>query len=150
MDAPGPEVELSARFAGERHTWQARVVRTEGEIDPRTRMVNVVARVENPYQRSDGRPPLAVGLFVDAEILGRTVEDVMVLPRAALHEGDVVHVVDAEDRLRLREVKVLRRHREQVVIAAGLAPGERVSLTPLSAPVDGMLVKPVAIEGSPP
>jgi RND family efflux transporter MFP subunit len=145
-DTPGPEVELSARFAGERHAWRARVVRTEGEIDPRTRMVNVVARVENPYERSDGRPPLAVGLFVDAEILGRRVEGVTVLPRAALREGDVVHVVDAEDRLRLRAVEVLRRHRDEVVLTGGLAPGERVSLTPLAAPVEGMLVKPVALE----
>jgi multidrug efflux pump subunit AcrA (membrane-fusion protein) len=145
---PGPEVELSARFAGERHVWRARVVRTEGEIDPRTRMVNVVARVEDPYERSNGRPPLAVGLFVDAEILGRTVEDVVVLPRAALREGDVVHVVDAEDRLRLRPVSVLRRHRDEVVLASGLAPGERVSVTPLAAPVDGMLLKPLALEES--
>jgi RND family efflux transporter MFP subunit len=148
QEAPGPEVELSARFAGERHTWRARVVRTEGEIDPRTRMVNVVARVEDPYQRSDGRPPLAVGLFVDAEILGRTVENVVVLPRAALREGERVHVVDAEDRLRLREVSVLRRHRDEIVIADGLAAGERVSLTPLAAPVDGMPVRPAAIDGS--
>jgi multidrug efflux pump subunit AcrA (membrane-fusion protein) len=109
-------------------------------------MVNVVARVENPYERSDGRPPLAVGLFVDAEILGRRVEDVIVLPRAALRDGDVVHVVDAEDRLRLREVSVLRRHRDEVVISSGLAPGERVSLTPLATPVEGMLVKPVPRE----
>ncbi len=150
QDTPGPEVELSARFAGETHTWQARVVRTEGEIDPRTRMVNVVARVENPYERSDGRPPLAVGLFVDAEILGRKVDGVFVLPRAALREGDLVHVIDAEDRLRLREVEVLRRHRDEIVVAGGLAPGERVSLTPLSAPVEGMLVKPVAREENPP
>jgi RND family efflux transporter MFP subunit len=148
-DAPGPEVELSARFAGQRHAWNAQVVRTEGEIDPRTRMVNVVARVENPYQRSDGRPPLAVGLFVDAEILGRRVDGVIVLPRAALRDGDVVHVVDAEDRLRLREVSVLRRHRDEVIITSGLAPGERVSLTPLATPVEGMLVKPVPREEDP-
>jgi hypothetical protein len=69
-----------------------------------------------------------------------------VLPRAALREGDVVHVVDAEDRLRLRAVEVLRRHRDEVVLTGGLAPGERVSLTPLAAPVEGMLVKPVALE----
>jgi RND family efflux transporter MFP subunit len=146
---PGPEVELSARFAGARHTWPARVVRTEGEIDPRTRMVNAVARVENPYEHRDGRPPLAVGLFVDAEILGRTVEGAVVLPRAALHEGDVVHVVDPEDRLRLREVRVLRRQRDEVVISGGLAAGERVSLTPLAAPVEGMRVRPAVLESAP-
>jgi hypothetical protein len=41
---------------------------------------------------------------------------------------------------------VLRRHRDEVVISSGLAPGERVSLTPLATPVEGMLVKPVPRE----
>ena len=69
--AEGASVELRADFAGAEHTWQGRVVRTEGEIDPKTRMVHVIARVDDPYRRSGNRPPLAVGLFVEAQILGR-------------------------------------------------------------------------------
>jgi RND family efflux transporter MFP subunit len=66
----GPVVTLSANFAGEDHTWTGQVERTEGEIDARSRMVHVVARVEAPYEQAaeGGRPPLAVGLFVRAEI----------------------------------------------------------------------------------
>lgn len=151
--APQPEVRLRAEFAGATHTWTGRVVRTEGEIDPRTRMVHVVARVEDPYGLEDDsdRPPLAVGLFVEAEVRGRSVEGVYVLPRAALRPGDpmapessdVVHVVDADGRLRVRPVEVLRSERENVVIGRGLAPGERVSLSPLKGVVDGMSVRVV-------
>jgi len=153
-EAAGPEVRLHAEFAGRAHTWTGRVVRTEGEIDPRSRMVNVVARVEDPYNRhaASDRPPLAVGLFVEAEILGRTASGVSVLPRAALRPGDpmdpdapdAVYVVDAEGRLRIRTVEVLRSERERVVIAAGLAPGERVAISPLPFVVDGMSVRVVA------
>jgi len=145
LDGEGPTVELSTQFAGQRHTWIGEVVRTEGEIDPRSRMVNVVARIENPYARSGSRPPLAVGLFVDAEILGRVAEDVVVLPRAALREGDRVHVVDEADELRLREVEVLRRESTRVLIRAGLESGERVSVSPLAIAMEGMRVRPVPV-----
>lgn len=142
----GPEVRLSADFAGEEHTWSGRIVRTEGEIDPRTRMVHAIARVEDPYAPENARAPLAVGLFVDAEIFGRRVERAFRLPRVALREGpsgarDRVLVVDADDRLRFREVEVLRSEREEVVIGEGLAAGERVCVSPLRAAVDGMSVR---------
>ncbi|RME95278.1 MAG: efflux RND transporter periplasmic adaptor subunit, partial [Verrucomicrobia bacterium] len=64
----GPAVTLSARLGGRTWEWQGRIVRTEGEIDARTRMLHAVARVDHPYGRSGERPPLAVGLFVQAAI----------------------------------------------------------------------------------
>lgn len=146
--APQPPVVLRARFAGAQREWTGRIVRTGGEIDPRSRMVSLVARVDDPYgrERARGRPPLAVGLFVDAEIFGRRVERAFRLPRVALREGpsgarDRVLVVDADDRLRFREVEVLRSEREEVVIGEGLAAGERVCVSPLRAAVDGMSVR---------
>jgi len=146
VEAPkslGPRVLLHADFAGAPHTWEGRLVRTEGEIDPQSRSVTVVARVEDPYARSgdDARPPLAVGLFVDVEIEGLAVEGAVVLPRLALREGGRVYVVDADDRLRIRAVDVLREDRDEVVIAAGLSAGERVSISPLRGAVEGMAVR---------
>jgi RND family efflux transporter MFP subunit len=141
----GPEVLLRARFAGADHTWSGRVVRTEGEIDPRSRMVNVIARIEDPYGTSgdSGRPPLAVGLFVEAEILGNRVTDVALLPRAALRGRDRVWVVDEESRLHFRAVEPLRSTRTEVVIRSGLEAGERVCISPLETVVDGMRVRVV-------
>ena len=139
----GPEVILRAEFAGRTHEWEGRIVRTEGEIDPRSRMVHAVARVGNPYARGDDpdRPPLAAGMFVDAEILGRVVDGVAVVPRASLRQDGRVLVVDEGDRLRLREVEVLRRTPETVIVSAGLAAGERLCITPLAAVTDGMRVR---------
>ncbi len=144
----GPEVRLRAEFAGEPRTWIGHIVRTEGEIDPKSRMVHLVARVEDPYGRSGVRDsvPLAVGLFVQAEIQGRTVENVFVLPRTALRTEtgeDLVYVVDDGDRLRFRTVETLRAERDEVVIGSGLQPGERVCISPMAAAVDGMAVRAV-------
>jgi len=142
-EGEGPAVRLTAEFAGRAHTWEGRIVRTEGEIDPRSRTVNVVARVEDPYGRNSqgGGVPLAVGLFVEAEIRGREIAAAIVLPRAALREGDRVLVLDDESRLRFRSVDVLRVQRDEVVIGEGLRDGERVCVSPLPAPVDGMSVR---------
>jgi len=159
----GSPVRLRAEFAGQEYVWSGRIVRTEGEIDPKSRMVHAVARVEDPYVREAGseRPPLAVGLFVEAEILGRRVGAAVTLPRAALRrdesrpgepsrdrDGHFVLVVTDESRLEFRPVEVLRSERERVVIGSGLASGERVCVSPLRAPVDGMAVR-VAGEDTP-
>jgi multidrug efflux pump subunit AcrA (membrane-fusion protein) len=145
----GPEVQLRAEFAGEPRTWVGHIVRTEGEIDAKSRMVHLVARVEDPYGQNGttGSAPLAVGLFVDAEIQGRTVENVFVLPRTALRTdagSDLVYVVDAGDRLRFKVVEVLRAKRDDVVIGGGLRAGDRVCVSPLAAAVDGMAVRIVS------
>jgi RND family efflux transporter MFP subunit len=139
----GPPVTLTAEFGGREFQWQGRVVRTEGEIDPRTRMIHAVARVENPYARGDDpdRPPLAVGLFVRARIDGRQVEDVVALPRSALRRTNEVVVVDAEDRLQLRRVDVLKREADRVLIGRGISRGERVVTSPLPVSLDGMRVE---------
>ena len=142
--AGGPAVVLSAEFAGKRHQWSGRILRTEGEIDPRTRMVHAVAEVKDPYGRGSdrSRPPLAVGMFVEAEIRGKRVSEVVVLPRSVLR-GDQVLVVDEADRLYYRTVEVLRAERDQVLIASGLSEGERVCLSVVQTPVNGMRVEVV-------
>jgi multidrug efflux pump subunit AcrA (membrane-fusion protein) len=144
-ESEGPNVRLHARFAGADHEWSGRVVRTEGEIDARSRMVHVVARVEDPYRMDEGdeaKPPLAVGLFVQAEIEGAIAENVIVVPRYAMRDESRILIVDAEDRLYTREIEVLRFDRDDVLIRSELAPGERICVSPLQVVVEGMQVKP--------
>ncbi|MDE0952975.1 MAG: efflux RND transporter periplasmic adaptor subunit [Halioglobus sp.] len=137
------KVTLSAEFAGSLHSWQGKVVRTEGELDPMTRMVHVVAQIANPYDSRQQRAPLAVGLFVDATIHGKTISNATVLPRSALRRGNQVFVVDEQDRLRFRTVNVLRLVDDQVYIGEGLSVGERVCVSALQSTADGMLVRVV-------
>jgi len=139
----GAKVTLTAEFAGEVHEWRGEVVRTEGELDPETRMVQVVARVRAPYADPDSRAPLSVGLFVDAKIHGETLQDVTVLPRSALRSESHVLLVDANNQLRLREVEVLRLADDEVFIGKGLEQGDRVCISSLQSSSEGMLVRVV-------
>ncbi len=136
-------VRLRTEFAGRACEWTGTVVRTEGEIDRRTRQLTVVARVDDPYAPSNpaGRPPLLVGMFVQARIQGRVFSGVITLPRAALSFGDHVWIVDAEQRLRRRDVQVLREQADRIVVSSGLAAGDLVCITSLETPTDGMPVR---------
>jgi multidrug efflux pump subunit AcrA (membrane-fusion protein) len=148
-------VILHTTFAGREHQWFGRIVRTEGEIDPRSRMVHVVARVENPYgapeaelegggtARMDERPPLAVGLFVQAEIAGPPVRGVIAVPRSALRNDSQILVVDNANRIRRRDVEIIRIDREDVLIRLPLAQGERICTSPLQVVIEGMQVEPI-------
>ena len=137
-----PKVLLEANFAGERHRWEGALVRTEAELDSRSRMIHVVARVPDPYGLETERTaPLAVGLFVEASIAGAVVDDTFVLPRDALRENDQVYVIDAEGLLHFRDVEILRAEREQFVVRGGLEAGELVCVSPLSAAINGMSVR---------
>lgn len=144
----GPRVRLTTQFGGQNYAWDGRIVRTEGEIDARTRMINAIAQVQDPYgqERGAARPPLAVGMFVRAEIQGKRVRDMVRLPRSVLRGEDTVYVVDSSGTLRFRTIDVFRRERDSVLIRDGIESGERVCASPLEAAVDGMSVR-VADEG---
>ncbi len=150
--SPTSEVTLTTTFAGSEYSWTGRIVRTEGELDPKSRMVIAVVRVEDPYGRSDvlDRPPLAIGMFVDVSITGVRIPDAIALPRSALRLGDQVYVLDDESRLRIREIDVLRAERDRVLVRGGLEAGERVIVSPLEEAVDGMQVREYSSEESSP
>lgn len=134
-----PNVTLTTEYAGRQLTWQGKIVRTEAEIDISSRMVQLVARVPNTNEGT----PLSVGLFVEAEIEGLSAENIVVLPRAALRNDNQVLVVDEENKLRFRPIETLRLYQDNVLVAGGLDQGERVCVSPIQTPIDGMTVNPV-------
>jgi multidrug efflux pump subunit AcrA (membrane-fusion protein) len=136
-----PLVTLTADFGKTRVIWEGVLVRAEAEIDERSRMMYGVVRLLSA--QNDDTPPIAVGLFVQAEIRGRKVDHVIRLPRSAIRDQNQVLVVDSDNRLHFRSVSVLRLERDDVLIDDGLIDGELVSVSPMQTVVDGMLVKPV-------
>jgi RND family efflux transporter MFP subunit len=137
-DGLGSAVSVNTRVAGRKAFWAGRVVRAEGKLDERTRMINVVIRVDKPYET---KPPLAAGLFVTVEIEGRTLENAAMIPRAALRGNNVVWVVDRNGQLKFRTVTVARLTQNAVIVEGGLSDGEMVVNSPLNAVTDGMKVR---------
>ena len=132
-------VTLTSETRDDRRQWQAEIVRTEGVVDDRSRVVYAVAEVIDPYGvlgRST-QDELRMGTFVRADIQGLRADDVVVLPRSVLQSGNTVLVANASDQLEIRQVEVVRAEPRFIYISSGLENGERVVTTSLDAPIPG-------------
>ncbi len=124
--------------------WRARFARLDAEIDPQTRTIGVIVAVDEPYRKAKPglRPALIKGMFVEVELRGTTRPDTLVVPRAALHGGAdgtmLAYVVDGEARLRRKPVTIAFAQDDFVVVASGLAAGERVVVSDPVPAIDGM------------
>jgi RND family efflux transporter MFP subunit len=140
-EASGPVVILSAAQRGRPTEWPARIVRSEGIVDENSRVTYAVARVEDPYRlRSEGAP-LPVGSFVSASIDGRSTDGLLRVPRYALRGSDQLLFVDDGNVLKIRNVTVVRADADYAYLGAGAASGDRVIITTLESPINGMLVR---------
>ncbi|MCK5811246.1 MAG: HlyD family efflux transporter periplasmic adaptor subunit [Cocleimonas sp.] len=124
------------------YRWQGKIVRTEGDIDVQSRQQFVIAKIDHPYKRQkDNRPSLKIGQFVQAEIKGVTLFDVIVLPRNIIRGKDEVLVISKQNTIERRPLDVLWRDEKIAVLRGGLKAGERISTTPLTFASNGMKVK---------
>lgn len=130
------KVTLSAQLAGTAQTWQASVVRTESMVDQSTGVLYLVAEVNQQKQA-----PLLNGLFVQAEIQGKTLNNIFVLPQQAINAAHTVLVVDKDQHLYSRQLQVLRTEQNRILIQQGLQAGERIVTSGIDLPIEGMTVQ---------
>ncbi len=136
----GSPATVHAEIAGRELTFLGKVIRAEGKVDEKTRMITVIVRVNKPYAT---KPPLAIGLFVTVDIRGRVLSGAAVIPRSALRQGNIVWTVDDAGILHFRTVRVARYQGEEVVVESGIENGETIVFSSLKAPTDGMTVRTV-------
>lgn len=123
--------------------WSGELVRVASGLDPTTRTVRAVVRVDHPYRdaRPPDRPPLQRDMYVRTRLAAPSPEPRLVIPASAVHQGEVWRV-DAEARLERRTVSVAFEQGNLAVIATGLAPGDRVVVDDLPAAIAGMALAP--------
>lgn len=142
---------------------EGRVERLLGDVDPAGRMARLLIVIDDPLHLrrptpldpSKGSPmrhegldlPLLIGSYVTVELHGRTIDDAVVIPRRALREVyvDGAHgsrpglwIMDGDDRLEIREAEVVWRGEAKVLLANHLDDGERLVLSTLATPIEGM------------
>jgi RND family efflux transporter MFP subunit len=117
-----------------------RLVRLVGDLDPVGRMARVLVEIDDPLglnaKKNPAGIPLMLGAYVRVEIEAGNAEEVFLLPRTAIREGDQVWIAGEEDRLSVRPVEVLWRSKDTVLIRNGLREGDRVvtNSIPLAIP----------------
>lgn len=124
--------------------WPARVVRIARGLNPETRAAQVVVEVDEPYRSASPpeRPVLQPDMYVQVRLSAQLPEPQWVIPATAVHQGEV-YLLDEQQRLQRRAVKVAFEQHDMAVISKGLSGGETLIIDDLSPAINGMLVKPV-------
>jgi RND family efflux transporter MFP subunit len=132
-------VTLKGTIGAEEYLWKAEPVRIDPEIERTTLSAHIAVKVLPTQGSAFPLPP--VGLFVKAEIAGKTLGGVSEIPRRALLEGNRVIVVGEGNQIAFRDLAIPRRTRKTALVSGGLEAGDRIVLTRLSAPIAGMEVQ---------
>ena len=144
------KVNLSATVAGREQHWQGRLVRLDASIDSQSRTLYCYVEVLSPYDKnvSQHGMPLAVGLYVKAEIEGRHIDNAKVIPREALRAGNRVYIVNEKSRLEIRQVSVIHSSTTEAIIGTGLSPNDRVIVSSIRNPIPGMTLAAINTHGA--
>jgi len=141
------QVKLKADIGLKQHSWDAELVRVEGTVDQQTRQIYVVVEVKDPYKFvSATSSPLKVGQFVNAEIQGVEISDVIVLPRSAVSASNNINVIN-EGVVERKNIQPIWQDDSQIIIQNEFNAKQKISTTPLNDLVSGT---PVEIIGESP
>jgi membrane fusion protein, multidrug efflux system len=100
-----------------------RVIALDSQIDTTTGTVKVRAQFDNPDNA------LFPNQFVNAQLLMNTLHDVVTVPTAAIQRGapgTYVYVIDADDTVSVRPIKIGPTDGAMAAVESGLSAGERV------------------------
>ncbi len=135
-------VEIRSFYKGKNQTWIGRLERVDGIIDPVTRMINLIAVFKNDFIETD-KPNLPIGLFVEAQIDGIILKDIYSIPVNAISENNEVFIVNNDNELESRQLSILKKYSDFVIVKDGLKAGERIVISKLSTASNGIKVNPV-------
>ncbi|WP_448565695.1 efflux RND transporter periplasmic adaptor subunit [Thalassotalea ganghwensis] len=134
------QVVLKGEFAGQEQEWHAKVVRNEGVVDDKSRMSYFVAQVKDPYGlngKDSDHIPLRFGAYVKAQINGVSLAKATKIPRYLVNNNQVA-VLDADSKLHLVDIEIVRQIGRDVIVSSGLAQGDKMIVSALDYPVEGM------------
>ena len=135
-------VKIKSFYKGKNQTWVGKLERVDGVIDPITRMINLIAVFKNDFIETD-KPNLPIGLFVEAQIDGIILNDVFSIPVNSISENNEVYIVNKDNELVSRQLSILKKYSDFVIVKNGLKAGERIVTSKLSTASNGIKVNPV-------
>jgi len=134
-------VKASALYKGKLQVWTGNIERVDGVIDPVTRMIKIIASFKNEFLE-ENQTTLPIGLFVEAEINGKFLENVFIVPNVSLTTNNEILIVDRNNQIEMRKIVVLKKLKDSVIIKDGLSIGERIIVSKLNIATSGMDVNP--------
>lgn len=144
----GSEVRIRNRTAWQDDEYRSgNLFKMVGSIEEQTRMARVLIEIPDPMAYRDehaGSPSLIIGSFVEANIKGTELTDVIRLNRDFIRSNDTVWIME-DGKLHIRDINVVMRDANYAYISDGLNETDKVVTTNLSTVTDGA---PLRLEGS--
>ena len=111
------------------------------DVEAQGLMARLVVEVSDPLslkKSNAGKPALLLGSHVQLEIEGNKLTDVFSIPRMALHDGNQVWILRKDGTLDIRKLEIVWSEQNNVFVNHQLKNGERLIISNLAAPVQGM------------
>ena len=124
------------------HQWKASIVRTEGTLDPTSRELFAIARIDDPFHLKSDLPGLRIGQPLRASISGITLDDIYVIPRTAMRGLNRIFLVEKKDpKIIKQDIVPVWSNTEVIIVRNDLKPGDwlatsRLPYAPNGAPVE--------------
>ncbi|WP_206484997.1 efflux RND transporter periplasmic adaptor subunit [Thalassotalea sp. G2M2-11] len=148
----GSAVNLSLSIGAQQVSWPSSISRYEGVVDSQSRVHYLVAKVDDPYALlTEGhQQELRVGTFVNATITGRTIDNVIAIPRSAITGANTVYLLDQNNQLHIQTVDVLRTDSNFIYTQDDLNLDYQLVMTKLETPIEGMTLRVNGIDNEQP
>ena len=121
------------------------VARLLGDLETEGRMARILVSVEDPMgltsREQVSAPPLLIGEYVRVEISGQRVENAYRIPRSALRDNNTIWILAEDETLQIVPVESVWRDADHVLLKNGIRPGQRLIVSDLATPVNGMALK---------
>ena len=144
-DEPGSAVKLfQENVWGKDNFRTGRVVRLLTDLEPNGRMARVLVAIQDPLnlQEQHARlPRVLLGSYLRAEIQGQELARLAKVDRRWIHDQDTVWLMGTDNTLEIRQVTIAYRGQHAVYISEGLETGDRLVVTDISAPTNGMPIR---------
>jgi len=147
----GSEARVILEHAGhEAVVRTGRVLRLLGDLNTSGRMARLLVAVDNPLDLPDGPDGatgpvgencILLGCYARVEIQAGVQDDVYVVPRLAVREGDRLWLVGESNKLQFRKAEVIWRRKTDMLVRCRVQPGEKLVTSRLSAALPGDSVR---------
>ena len=137
LKIPGSAVRVISTSGAVR---DGHVIKLLGDLETKGRMARLLVEVKDPLcllPENHDKKPLLIGEFIRAEVSGHVLEKVYSIPRSALHDDRFIWMAK-NDKLDIREVDVLWRDTQHVLIRDGITHGEMLIISDMTTPIQGV------------
>ncbi len=137
-------------------TWQGEILRAEGELDPDSRQLFVIARIDDPFslksselEPTQQKPPIFIGQTLKASIPAKVIKGAFSIPRRNLTDIDEIIVI-REGLITHVNITTLWEGPDNIIIRDNIMEGDLLSITEMNYAPEGVAVEIIYPDEEPP